>query len=77
MPLMLMSRGRTTGEKGERQFNPWQKIVRPGDDEVATEKGYVAWVHKYLDLADLMMKRVQTRLERNAAYRGRRHRDAA
>ena len=77
MPLMLMSRGRTEREQKERQLNPWQKIVSPGSDEVATEKGYLAWIHKYLDLADLLMRRVQTRLERNALGRGRRHRDAA
>ena len=76
-PLMLMNPGRTEGENKERQFNPWQKIVSPANDEIVTEPGYPAWIHKYLDLADLLMRRVQAKLERNALRRGRRHRDAA
>jgi len=77
MPLILMNRGRTAKEKEERQSNPWQKIVSPVNEEVATEPGYPAWIHKYLDLADLMMRRVQAKLDRNALRRVRRHRNAA
>ena len=74
---MLISRGRTEGESKEHQSKPWQKIVSPANDELATEPGYPAWIHKYLDLADLLIKRVQAKLERNTLRRGRRHRDAA
>ena len=77
MPFMVINRGRTEGENKEHQSTPWQKIISPANEEYGTEPGYPAWIHKYLDLADLLIKRVQSKLERNALRRGRKHRDAA
>ena len=79
MPLRLVRRGRSEREKAERQFNPWQKIVSPPDGEVDVDKetGDPAWIHKYLDLADLLMRRVQAKWERAPFRRLRRRRDAA
>lgn len=74
---MLKFRGRTEGVSNEHQSNPWQKIVGPARDELDNEGGQPAWIRKYLDLADLLISRVQHRLERSALHRRRRHRDAA
>ena len=69
---MLKFRGRTEGESNEHQSNPWQKIVGPAKkDELENETGHPAWIRKYLDLADLLMSRVQRRLERTSLRRGR------
>jgi hypothetical protein len=61
----------------ERQTHQWQKIVRPPDgeleDEVEKGGGSPQWVRKYLDLADLLIKRVQDRVQRGRV----RQRDAA
>jgi hypothetical protein len=77
LPFTLMSRGRAEGENQEHQSNPWQKIVSPPDDDFEKETGHPAWIRKYLDLADLMMRRVQQRLEQTPFRRRPRHRDAA
>lgn len=85
MPFMLKFRGRTEGENSEHlsgqssqhQSNPWQKIVGPAKDELENETGHPAWIRKYLDLADLLIQRVQRRLERSPVRRGRPRRDVA
>lgn len=85
MPFILKFRGRTVGESreqlpgesNEHQFNPWQKIVGPAKDELENEMGDPAWIRKYLDLADLLIQRVQRRLERSPVRRVRPRRDAA
>jgi len=67
-------------ENHEHQASQWQKIIRPPDgpleDAVESEGIPPGWARKYLDLADLLIKRVQARLERSQLRR-RRHRDAA
>lgn len=78
MPFLLMKTGRTEGDTNEHQSNPWQKIVGPAKkDELENETGHPAWIRKYLDLADLLISRVQRRWERTAVRRGRARRDAA
>jgi len=67
-----MNRCRREEENSEHLSNPWQKIVAPAKDELENETGHPAWIRKYLDLADLMMARVQRRWERTAMRRGRR-----
>lgn len=62
LPFMLKFRGRTEEENSEHQSNPWQKIVGPAKDELEGETGHPAWIRKYLDLADVLMTRVQRRL---------------
>jgi hypothetical protein len=70
---MLKFRGRTEGETHEHQSNPWQKIVGPAKkDDLENETGQPAWIRKYLDLADLLISRVQRRLERTSLRRRRR-----
>lgn len=77
---MLNFRGRTeeenrehlSGESSEHLSNPWQKIVGPARDELDNETGHPAWIRKYLDLADLLIQRVQHRLEHSPVKRRRR-----
>lgn len=85
MPFMLKFRGRTVGEdreqlaeeSSEHQSNPWQKIVGPAKDELENETGHPAWIRRYLDLADLLIQRVQRRLECTPVRRVRPRRDVA
>jgi hypothetical protein len=78
LPFLLTSRSRNEGENKEHHANPWQKIVSPVNDELDEETGHPAWIRKYLDLADLLIKRVQSRLERTSIKkRERNRRDAA
>ena len=49
----------------EHQASPWQKIIRMPDDEVENDGGLSAWIRRYLDLADLLLQRVQHRTEHN------------
>jgi hypothetical protein len=68
-----MKTGRTARDTNEHQSNPWQKIVGPAKkDELENEAGHPAWIRKYLDLADLLISRVQRRLERTSLRRRRR-----
>lgn len=69
---MLKFRGRTKEESSEYLSDPWQKIVGPAKDELENETRQPAWIRRYLDLADLMMQRVQRRWERTAVRRDRR-----
>jgi len=80
---MRMGRGRAEEREHrgqEHQFNPWQKIISPpetpDENEVEKETGHPAWIRKYLDLADLMIGRVQRRIHRTSLRR-RNQRDAA
>jgi len=74
---MLNFRGRADEENSEHLSNPWQKIVGPAKDEPENETEHAAWVRKYLDLADLLITRVQRRLESTPLRRGRARRHAA
>ena len=72
-----MNRREMEGETKEHQAHPWQKIITPPEEEVDIESGYRAWTRKYLDLADLLMRRVQRRWQRTSLRRRGNYRDAA
>lgn len=69
--------GRIKMGKKEHQARPWQKIVTPAEDEIQSGNEPAGWVRRYLDLADLLMRRVQRRIERRTLRDGARRRDAA
>lgn len=76
MKLMIWDRIKM-GERKEHPAKPWQKIVRPAENELPTGSEPPAWIRRYLDLADVFLRRVQRRMERTQVKHGRRHRDAA
>jgi hypothetical protein len=68
-------------ENREHQASQWQKIIRPPkdkwEDEVQSEGNPPGWIRKYLDLADLLIRRAQRRVERSRLRSGGNYRDAA
>jgi hypothetical protein len=50
----------------EHQASQWQKIVQPQQDALEKESGRAGSIRKYLDLADLLIQRVQQEIERHA-----------
>lgn len=69
--------GRIKMGNGEHQTKPWQKIVSPPENEIQNGSEPAGWVGRYLDLADVLIRRVQRRLERPNFRSKSRHRDAA
>jgi hypothetical protein len=65
------------GNQKEHPAKPWQKIVRPAENELPNGSEPPAWISRYLELADVMIRRVQRRMERTQLRKGPRHRDAA
>lgn len=61
----------------EHQAKPWQKIVSPPENETQNASEPAGWIGRYLDLADVLIRRVQRRIERTHFQRGPRNRDAA
>jgi len=57
--------GRTEMGNEEHPASRWQKVIRPPTDEIESESDHPAFIRKYLDLADLLIKRVQNRVERS------------
>lgn len=54
----------------EYQAKRWQKVIRPPEDELERDSDRPGWIRKYLDLADLMFRRVQQRIERSTLRNG-------
>lgn len=69
--------GRLKMGSKQRQARPWQKIVSPPENEVQNGSEPTGLVRRYLDLADVLIRRVQRRMERTQFRNGTRHRDAA
>ena len=53
---------------GERecQAKRWQKVIHPPEDELERESERPGWIRKYLELADLLIQRVEHRVVRGA-----------
>ena len=77
MPFLLNRRRGIEIEDTEQHPHAWQKIVNPLNDELEQETGHPGWIRKYLDLADLLIKRAQRRWERTAVRRKQDERNAA
>ncbi len=69
--------GRTNMGNEEHQASQWQKVTRPPSDGLEADSDRPAWIRKYLDLADLLIKRVQDRVARNRLKAGQGRRKAA
>jgi hypothetical protein len=68
--------GRIKMGNKEHQASHWQKIVRPA--ESGPNGGEPpGWIRRYLDLADLLIRRVQRRMERTKVSNPPTRRDAA
>jgi hypothetical protein len=65
----------------EDHAHQWQKITRPLEseleDELEKEVSPAWWARRYLDLADLLINRVQRRVERDRSRISKLYRDAA
>jgi hypothetical protein len=57
--------GRTDTGSEEHPASRWQKVIRPPTEEMEPESERPAFIRRYLDLADLLIKRVQNRVERS------------
>jgi hypothetical protein len=73
----LESWGRTEMGNEEHRASRWQKVIRPPTDEMEPESERPAFIRKYLDLADLLIKRVQRRVERSRLKSKQTRRNAA
>jgi len=59
--------------ESEYQAKRWQKVIHPPEDELEREEresDRPGWIRKYLELADLLIQRVQFRVERGAFRKG-------
>lgn len=80
MAFALTKRGRTEMGKNEHQASQWQKIIRPATEEVEEDEGEgerPGLIRRYLELADLLIKRAQTRIEGARLKNRTNHRKAA
>jgi len=58
-----LKRGPSLMGYNQYQAKRWQKVIHPPEDELERESDRPGWIRKYLELADLLIQRVQRRAE--------------